>query len=81
MSDYLIYIYEIQPDKSLKAIDTIGLVENEKRTPDHPTVYSIVQRNARYKEDTGKFVFQNANSTNILKTVGQAILSLAGWED
>ena len=81
MTDYLIYIYEIQPDRSLKEIESIGLVENEKPKPDSPSVYSVLQKNPDGVEDTGKYVFQSKNSTNYLKTIGQAILSLAGWED
>lgn len=81
MTDYLIYIYEIQPDKSLKVIESIGLVENEKPKADSPKVFSILQKNDDGIEDTGLFVFQTKKSTNYLKTIGQAILSLAGWED
>jgi hypothetical protein len=81
MTDYLVYIYEIQPDNTLKEIEAIGLVENEKPKADSPKVFSILQKNPEGMEDTGNFVFQSRKSTNYLKTIGQAILSLAGWED
>jgi len=81
MTDYLVYIYEIQPDNTLKEIEAIGLVENEKPMPDSASVFNILQKNPDGVEDTGKIVFQKRNSKNHLKTIGHAILSLAGWED
>lgn len=76
MTDYLAYIYEIQPDKSLKELHAIALVENEHDKPNAPSVYSVLIKGPEGTEDTGRIVL-GSRRPNILRTFGEALLSTA----
>jgi len=78
MTDYVVYVHEIQPDHSTKEIHSIALVENERPNGKGPLIYNLLVKTPDGIEDSTKLIFRPSNSNDILGTVSRAFHALSG---